>query len=317
LLLLLLFIFGASGNSTSLPIQSPALVSGVISTARFRLVYTDRSRGAAQKLAERIESVRDQFQQVLGRDWPGVTEIRLGVGRKELEGLSVPNQKPPKWAAALAYPELNLVLLDALTLSDERGPTTLRHEMSHVALGQLGASWPRWFQEGIAMYLTGDRFSLSQYASIFQAVRQDRILHFEDLSNDWPDHPADVSTAYAQSVAFVGFLAERHGPSGFGELIDGVGRGEPFEMAFGKAFKTSLWLEERDWRQDLPLRYSWIPILTGGSVLWAVLSLACIALYLQRRAALTRRMREMEAEERLAESRQPQTPITNPEEPPG
>src|SRR5260370_25051617 len=93
--LLLLFILGASGNSTSLPIQSPALVSGVISTPRFRLVYTDRSRGAAQKLAERIESVRAQFQQVLGRDWPGSTEIRFVVGRMELEGLSVPNQKPP------------------------------------------------------------------------------------------------------------------------------------------------------------------------------------------------------------------------------
>src|SRR5260370_8225468 len=179
---MLLFILGASGNSTSLPIQSPALVSGVISTPRFRLIYTDRSRGAAQKLAERIESVRDQFQQVLGRDWPGVTEIRLGVGRKELEGLSVPNQKPPKWAAALAYPELNLVLLDALTLSDERGPTTLRHEMSHVALGKLRASWPRWFQEGMAMNLTGDRFSLSHSSSTLPAPRPDQILHLSTLS---------------------------------------------------------------------------------------------------------------------------------------
>src|SRR5260370_33441993 len=130
---MLLFILGASGNSTSLPIQSPALVSGVISTPRFRLIYTDRSRGAAQKLAERIESVRDQFQQVLGRDWPGVTEIRLGVGRKELEGLSVPNQKPPRWAAALAYPELNLVLLAAMTLPTEPRPAPLPHYNSPLA----------------------------------------------------------------------------------------------------------------------------------------------------------------------------------------
>src|SRR5262249_2880570 len=150
LLVPLLFTLGASGNSTPLPVQNPALISGVISTPRFRLVYTSRSRGAAQKLAEKIESVRDQFQQVLGRDWPGVTAIRVGVGAAELEGLSVPDQRAPRWAAALAYPELNLVLLDALTLADERGPTTLRHEMSHVALGQLGGSWPRWFQEGMA-----------------------------------------------------------------------------------------------------------------------------------------------------------------------
>jgi hypothetical protein len=94
-----------------------------------------------------------------------------------------------------------------------------------------------------------------------------------------------------------------------------VGRGEPFETAFGKAFKTSLWLEEGDWRRELPLRYSWIPILTGGSLLWAVLSLACIALYIQRRSALTRRMREMEAEERLAEAANPQAPLADANEP--
>src|SRR5229473_7109539 len=260
LLFLFLFILGASGNSTSLPIQNPALISGVISTPRFRLVYTNRSRGAAQKLAERIESVRDQFQQVLGRDWPGITEIRLGVGRKELEGLSVPNQKPPRWAAALAYPELNLVLLDAITLADERGPTTLRHEMSHVALGQLGASWPRWFQEGMAMYLTGERFSLSQYASIFQAVRQARVWHFEDLAVEWPDEPEQVSSAYAQSVSFVAFIVQQHGYSALGELIDHVQRGDAFETGFAKAFKTSIWVDENEWRAQLLARYSWIPI---------------------------------------------------------
>jgi len=292
-------------------------VAGNLSTARFRVVFTRRSRGAAQSLAESIESVRDQFQEVLGRDWPGVTEIRLGVGRAELEGLSVPHQPPPRWAAALAYPELNIVLLDALTLSGDRGPTTLRHELSHVALGQLGLSWPRWFQEGIAMYLTGERFSVSQYAAIFQGVRQNRILHFEDLSEGWPEDPSDVSIAYAQSVAFVGFLASRYGATGFRELFDGVGRGEPFETAFAKAFKTSLWLEEQDWRKELPLRYSWLPILTGGSVLWAVLSLACIGLYLQRRAALARRMREMEEQERIEAAAMPPPPLAPPTEPLG
>ena len=308
-------LLGPSALASPVAVQKPELVAGTLSTPRFRVVFTRRSRGAAQSLAESIESVRDQFQQVLGRDWPGVTEIRLGVGRAELEGLSVPNQIPPKWAAALAYPELNIVLLDALTLSADRGPTTLRHELSHVALGQLGRSWPRWFQEGIAMYLTGERFSVSQYAAIFQGVRQNRILHFEDLSEGWPEDPSDVSIAYAQSEAFVGFLASRHGANGFRELIDGVGRGEPFETAFGKAFKTSLWLEEEDWRKELPLRYSWLPILTGGSVLWGVLSLACIGLYIQRRAALARRMREMEEQERIEAAAMAPPPLEPPAEP--
>ena len=164
----------------------PSLARGEITTPRFRIVYTAKSQGAARALANRIEETRDQFQKVLGRDWPGVTEIRIGVGRSEFEALALPGEKPPGWALALAYPKRNVVLLDALTMSDTRAEATLRHELSHVALGQLGDGWPNWFQEGMAMYLTGDRFSSSQYASLFQAVTQNRVAHFDDLARNWP-----------------------------------------------------------------------------------------------------------------------------------
>ncbi len=74
----------------------------VLKTARFRLVYTEQAKGAAAFLARDIERIRDDVRDVLGRDWPGETEVRLGFGREEYESLALPGGLPPSWAVATA-----------------------------------------------------------------------------------------------------------------------------------------------------------------------------------------------------------------------
>lgn len=256
-----------------------------IDTARFHLRYTPRAQGAARFLAGDIERLRDAVREVLGRDWPGVTEVRLGFGRDEYEGLAMPGGAPPSWAVALAYPASNVMLVEAHSLIQGDGQTTFRHELVHVALGQLGHGWPRWFQEGLAQDLTGERrFRVSQFALLAQAVSADRIIRFDDLANRFPDRADDVEVAYAQSAAFVRFLRDRHGARAFGQLIDFVSEGDNFEKAFGKAFHSPLSFEEQLFRDDLPHRYPWWTIiLSGGSLIWALSSVLLVFAHVRRR----------------------------------
>lgn len=279
------------------PLPRPAIVAGELSTRRFRILYTARAEGAARALSQEIEGVRDTFGQLLGRDWPGTTELRLGVGREEFEALALPHGAPPGWAVALAYPAHQIILLDALSLRSDQGTTTLRHELAHVALGQLGPEWPRWFQEGLAMNLSGEQLSVTQYTALFRAVRQERVLHFEDLARGWPEHPRDVEVAYAQSSAFVAHLADRYGPQRMAELVDSVGRGASFEAAFARAFRVTLRLEEELWREALPARYGWLPLATTTELLWLLATALCLAAFLLRRRQKARRLAQLELEE--------------------
>jgi hypothetical protein len=278
-------------------VPPPTLVTGEVSTPRFRVRFTERSEGVSRTLAGRLEQVRDAFQDVLGRDWPGVTEIRVGMGRDELRQLAPSLEPVPRWAEALAYPERNLILLDARSLVQPSGEVTLRHELSHVALGQLGRGWPRWFQEGVAMYLTGDRFSLTQYAAMFRAVTNDRLFDFQDLAESWPQQPQDVEIAYAQSVVFVAHLVDHFGSEKLGELLDHVRAGAPFEVAFARAFQTSVGVEQHAWQQELPSRYSWVPIVTGGSVFWSAAAVLAVAAWIRRRRVQGLRRAELAAQE--------------------
>ncbi|WNG48511.1 hypothetical protein F0U60_33600 [Archangium minus] len=283
------------------PTPRPSVVVGELSTPRFRILYTARAEGSARQLSTNIESIRDAFVGVLGRDWPGVTELRVGVGREEFEALALPGGAPPGWAVALAYPTHRIVLLNALTLAGPEGMVTLRHELAHVALGQLASNWPRWFQEGLAQNLTGENYSMTHYAALFRAVTQEKVFRFEHLHDAWPDIPSDVEIAYAQSAAFVAWLSARHGPEGMGRLVDEVATGQPFEQAFGKAFRSSLWVEELAWRDGLAARYGWLPLTTSSSLVWLGATGLVVAAYLRRRKQKEARFAEMEAQEALEE----------------
>jgi hypothetical protein len=279
------------------PVPRPERVVGEVVTPRFRLLYTAKAEGSARQLAGDIESIRDGFVKVLGRDWPGVTEIRVGVGREEFEALALPGGAPPGWAVALAYPSHRIVLLNALTMAGPEGMVTLRHELAHVALGQLARHWPRWFQEGLAQTLTGEHYSMTHYAALFRAVTQEKVFRFEHLHDAWPDRPSDVEIAYAQSAAFVAWLSTRYGPEGMGRLVDEVATDQPFEQAFGKAFHSSLWVEELAWREGLAARYGWLPLTTSSSLLWLGMTGLVVAAYVRRRKQKEAHLAEMEAQD--------------------
>jgi peptidase MA superfamily protein len=284
------------------PLPRPALVVGEVDTPRFHILYTARAEGSARQLAGSIESIRDAFVGVLGRDWPGVTEIRVGVGREEFEALALPGGTPPGWAAALAYPSHRIVLLNALSLAAPDGMVTLRHELAHVALGQLAGRWPRWFQEGFAQNITGENWSMTHYAALFRAVTQQKIFRFEHLYDGWPDIPSDVEIAYAQSAAFVAWLSAKHGPEGMGRLVDEVATGQPFEQAFGKALKSSLWVEEMAWRDGLAGRYGWLPLTTSEALLWLGAVGLVVVAYARRRKQKETHLAEMDAQEAAEEA---------------
>ncbi|AGC44888.1 hypothetical protein MYSTI_03582 [Myxococcus stipitatus DSM 14675] len=289
-------------NVVLVPTTRPPEVVGEVTTRRFRILHTEKATGAAKELATQIESVRDSFGQILGRDWPGMTEVRIGVGRKEFDALALPGGRPPGWAVALAYPAHQIILLDALSLNAPDGQQTLRHELAHVALGQLARGWPRWFQEGVAQNVTGERFSLTHYSALFRAVTQERVFRFTGLSSSWPDRPADVEIAYAQSAAFVAHLTARYGPQAMRELVDGVSRGEHFETSFAKAFRTSLDVEEDGWREGLAARYGWLPLTTSSALLWLTASVLCVAAYVRRHRQKAIRLAEMAAQEAADEA---------------
>ena len=301
-LLLMMLALSVSAEPADAPRPAPAADTGAkhlatreLHTPRFRIRFSPRAEGAAKALAATIEGARQELVGVLGVDWTGETEIRVGISRAELDVLAAPRTLPG-WSSAVTFPDENLILIDAVLLSSPQGPATLRHELSHVALAKFGGPWPRWFAEGLAQAVTGERFFFDNYATLFRAVHQERVIPLDELTTGWPDLPSDVDIAYAQSVSFVEYLFERQAPPQMRALLLAVKGGDAFNLAFAKAFHTSLDLEERHWREALPRRFAWLPINAWSSLLWGLTSLLCLVAFWRRQVHKGRKLAVLDAE---------------------
>lgn len=268
-------------------------VAGELSAPDVTVQYTERAAGAAPSALRRIQEEKAVIQRVLGA--PGRITARLGAGREELEALALPGTTVPPRAAAYAYPAQGVMVLDALRLADPGGVADVRHELLHLALGEVGR-FPGWFHEGLAMLFEGDGSDVAYYAIMYRGVQSGRIHAFEDLAGAMPARQAERELAYAQSASFAAFLTSRHGPEAFDELFQRVRGGEPFEVAFAKAFHVSIGSEEGAWRKTLERRYGTIPLVTLISLLWAGVAALCVLAFFRRQSDKERHLKAMDEE---------------------
>lgn len=285
------------------------LASGVAQAAAPELVEVARVDGAvlratpgpaeghARRIAARIPQDLAAMHALLGQPLQRDVEIRVGVGRAQLRALAPPGRIPPTWAAGVAFPDLALVLLDA-DAADREGEAqgVLRHELAHVALGQLGEERvPRWFTEGFAVVVAGEG-SLTRTGAIARAAATRSLIELDDLERGWPSGPTQVELAYAQSASFVAHLAGERDGVALRELFGRLRDGQEFHAAFRASFRAPVAVLELDWREGLQGPIALVPLLLEGGWLWIFAAALAVAGAVRARQNVRRRIEEMDDE---------------------
>lgn len=151
----------------------------------------------------------------------------------------------------------------------------VHHELVHMAIHSLGHGHrlPRWYHEGVAMYLAGE----ATYERLRNQAGSAAFGQLDSLAKlDDGFFGSQVSTerAYAMAAGFVRFAVQRAGHRhSLVELHDRMGAGMGFEQAFSATFGQP--------PEQLYAAYAtqvgtagarWVALLTD-EVLWSVTSL--------------------------------------------
>ncbi|GAB4388123.1 MAG: hypothetical protein Kow0025_05480 [Thermodesulfovibrionales bacterium] len=110
------------------------------------------------------------------------------------------------------------------------------HEYAHAVIHSITPRCPLWLNEGLAEYLSGDRYSESEGGA-----------RLADLEKAFPSGPAAMRAAYATSYLAVSRLVERHGLYAVRDFLLRLARGEDTERAFSSAFFVSYREFLSDW----------------------------------------------------------------------
>ena len=237
-----------------------------------RFIYHPSSRERVQPLIAQAEAVRHDLTERLG--FPVLTEVRVEIARTpgEMETFAPSGAPYPEYAAGVAYSELGLVLLSLTPIhagQEQDLGEVFRHELAHVALHDAlnGQTVPRWFNEGFAVFASGES-SFTRMKTLSMATVGGSLIPLRELERTFPDDETKAQVAYAEAVDVLRFLVRREDAHRFRALVSELREGKNLDQAVLDAYAVDLATLELEWRDDASRRYTFVPLLLSGTFFW-------------------------------------------------
>ena len=271
-------------------------------TRHFSFFYHPKTTDYVKPVINSSDEELERLSKLLGIDSVDSIEVRIARTTKEMKEVK-PGRPPQEWAMGIAMKGERIILM-SLTPPGGGDLGGLRelflHEVVHIltydATGRKNL--PIWFNEGIAIHLSGE-FSFARHKTLLGAALRNDLLPISSLDRHYPDHGRDINIAYAQSADLVRFINRQYGADIVPELFKRLRRGDEFQPALEALCKRSLKQIEAQWLKSLNVQYRWIPSLTGGGALWGIITILLILAYFRRLRKAKETLKRMDLEEKF------------------
>ena len=190
----------------------------------------------------------------------------------------------PEWGAGCAVPARGLIFVHLEQRDPEALKRTLVHELAHVALFRQarGARLPRWFDEGLAMWLARE-WQHRQSLDLALAVLAGQVHSLDELEALLSLPESEARRAYAESFSAVLFLVQMGGPGTIPELLAAVGPHQSFDQALAAVVGLRSRGFNRAWQAHVRQEFNPLRLLLHTNLLWlGILALAVLAFVITR-----------------------------------
>ena len=281
----------------------------IVSEPPVTVRYRPGSDLLASQVLERAATFLEETSIFLGLPLDGGYSIVIAGSRQEFIDLQPTSTVAPEWAGALTYPGLGLVLImspGVMSTGGERYWSLLRHEMVHLLIGsaelKARTRLPRWFQEGVATYISGE-MNLSRLLHLGWAQVTGSVPSFDDLQISYPEKAALAEAAYARSFLFIRYLTRRFGTGAVARLVEeslaGGGLEKGAETAFGMPLADIL----EGFDQYARVKATWIPKVASSTSIWGIITLLFLLTWYRKRVLGLRTLAQWDLEEQLTQER--------------
>jgi len=206
----------------------------------------------------------------------------------------------PDWGAAAAIPTRQLVVIkspDDFNINKTL-VELLAHEYSHLAVAHR-TGWyraPRWFDEGLAMYV-GSEWSWEKNLAMSRAAVFGDLIPLREIDgvNRFGSPLAEL--AYAQSYQTVNYLFDLYREEAVTIFLDEIKAGQSIDAALMAATGSDYAGFEEEVRIYLTGRYNFATLLMDTMYFWLALAVVVVIaamLYFKRRREYYRKWEEEE-----------------------
>ncbi|MBI4582548.1 MAG: hypothetical protein HY717_00750 [Planctomycetes bacterium] len=263
------------------------------------------ARGPALQVENSLRGVEGRLQRrhcgemtvVLVPNYPEFSRLVVAITGKE----------PPRWVVGMAFPDRAWLLVRGDSPPVGLHPwdqpeVSLAHELTHLVIHRKKEiTIPHWFDEGLCLWVSGQKISSEDEAWICGLARLGGLFQVKDLENRFPALHQPGTTAYHQSLFMILYLKEKFGETVIPQLLDGLEAGKPFPDQY-KILTGREWNAfEADFRLWMMARRSLLEVLALALNPWTAITL--LAIVAMASSALRRRKlrRRLEEEEKIVD----------------
>ncbi|MBN2103618.1 hypothetical protein JW835_06210 [bacterium] len=246
-------------------------VFAVLSTAQYgsiRLSAHERDWKYGKEVVEIAQSSLPEINANLGLLNEISVHIVIAPTRVDFQQLT--GNQMPDWGVAAADPREGVIFLKSPRF--ERPAiglhTIIVHELCHIAMGYAVGkhSIPRWFDEGFALYQSGE-LGLESNIVLARSLISGQIIPLEAIDHVLTFRQQKAMLAYRESLAAVQYLVEQYGIEALPRLVFALSEGKTMDNAIFLVTGVSMTVFEDHWIAYLQQKYLWYAILDTRIIL--------------------------------------------------
>ena len=149
------------------------------------------------------------------------------------------------------------------------GQSVIPHELTHIAFADASDSPyhnpPRWFNEGLAVYMS-DGYASSDRQLVSQAVRSGTLRSLLAYSDYFPLDANRIFLAYAESVSAIDYMVRKYGQPAVAKIVRTYAGGTTDDEAFKAGIGVDVATFNAAWLTSVgvtPTQYGPAPAPTG------------------------------------------------------
>jgi len=195
-------------GTASVDISPVAENDPILSSEHFTLAFPDSQQPWADETLHSLEAARVELKSRAG-ELPSEVKVETFATTTDFVRAS----RLPGWAAAST--DGKSILLQPLSTLKRKGilDSTLRHELAHLAIHRRrSAKVPRWYEEGLVLFLTGERIESSPPPDLGERSLEQCVSQ--------PHNEAEMKAAYALALKRVSALAKERGQAALWNILE-------------------------------------------------------------------------------------------------
>jgi hypothetical protein len=208
----------------------------------------------------------------------------------------------PDWSGGVAFPAQRAIVLRPVGYFDRREyREVLLHELAHICMAEKDKSSriPLWFNEGVAMLMSGKTFTWDDHVILGTAVVTDKLLGLEEMEKMLTFGLTEAQLAYAQSLLAVQLLTHEYGEEIIGRLLDGLTDDESWEQIFERCTGNNSDQFAQELQAYIQKEYRWAFLLQLKNLFWIAVTLLVLGGFIVIKIRNRRIMSEWEKNESI------------------